>query len=167
MLVLIVSDTHGNLRNLKGVIKKVQPDQILHLGDVERQEVDIEAIAPCPVRFVRGNCDFYSTSPDFQVIELGKHFVYMCHGHLVRVGYDESQLAATAKAYGCDTALYGHTHVPQNTRYQGITVVNPGSITQPRQDGRRPTFCVCDVDPAGDLHFTVNYIKPDGSFATF
>ena len=54
-----------------------------------------------------------------------------------------------------------------NSRNQGITVVNPGSITQPRQDGRRPTFCVCDVDPAGDLHFTVNYIKPDGSFATF
>ena len=46
-------------------------------------------------------------------------------------------------------------------------VVNPGSITQPRQDGRRPTFCVCDVDPAGDLHFTVNYIKTDGSFATY
>lgn len=158
MLVLIVSDTHGNLRNLKTALKKVRPDLLLHLGDVERQEYDVETLASCPVRFARGNCDFYSTSPDFQVIELGRHFVYMCHGHKVGVGYDRMQLVETAKAFGCDTALYGHTHVPESTTVEGIAVVNPGSLTQPRQDGRQPSFATCDVDRFGDLHFKINYL---------
>ncbi len=158
MLVLIVSDTHGNLRNLKTAIKKVRPDLLLHLGDAERQEYDVETMAPCPVRFVRGNCDFYSTTPEFQVVQLGNHFVYMCHGHHEGVNSDRNRLVETARTYGCDAALYGHTHVPELTTVDGITVLNPGSLTHPRQDGRQPSFATCDVDRFGDLHFNIVYL---------
>ena len=41
----------------------------------------------------------------------------------------------------------------------GITIMNPGSISLPRQPGRIPTFATIDVDKEGELHFTINELK--------
>ena len=39
MKILIVSDTHRNVKTLEEVIKKVMPiDMLIHLGDVEGKE---------------------------------------------------------------------------------------------------------------------------------
>jgi hypothetical protein len=41
---------------------------------------------------------------------------------------------------------------------EGITVVNPGSISMPRQDNRRPSYAILDVDRQGDIHTTIAYL---------
>ena len=61
MKVLIVSDTHGNDRNLERVLLQNYPvDAVFHLGDMEGSESYIEDICPCPVYMVSGNNDFFS-----------------------------------------------------------------------------------------------------------
>lgn len=151
--VLIVSDSHGRLEHLEKAMERVKPGLILHMGDVEGDEDIIEAEAGCEVVFVRGNCDYSSDAPAREVVEIGRHKVFMAHGHSFGVSFGLEELAAAAKEEECDYAFFGHTHVPMKTEVMGVTIINPGSISLPRQDRRIPTFVVADVDRKGDLHF--------------
>lgn len=64
MRILIVSDTHKSHVNLEKVLKQTEHiDTLIHLGDVEGREKDIEALVDCPVHMVRGNNDFFSELP--------------------------------------------------------------------------------------------------------
>lgn len=45
--------------------------------------------------------------------------------------------------------MYGHTHKPVVDREGDLTAVNPGSLTYPRQEGRRPSFIIMDLDRKG------------------
>jgi predicted phosphodiesterase len=44
-----------------------------------------------------------------------------------------------------------------------IYAINPGSITQPRQNGRIPSFIIMEIDIKGEVHFTLNYVGDDVS----
>ena len=157
--VLIVSDSHGRLEYLEDVMERVKAGLILHLGDVEGDEDLIAAEAGCEVVFVRGNCDYSSDAPISETVAVGRHKIFMAHGHTFGVGFGTDELAHAAKEAGCDVALFGHTHVPYKDEVDGVTVINPGSISLPRQDGRIPTFAVADVDANGDLHFALKKIR--------
>ena len=43
-----------------------------------------------------------------------------------------------------DVVMYGHTHVPFIEIGDDMTILNPGSISYPRQAGRKPTFLLMD-----------------------
>lgn len=57
------------------------------------------------------------------------------------------------------TSKDGHTHRPYLEQDKGITVLNPGSLSYPRQEGRKPSYMIMDLDRNGEAHFTINYIK--------
>lgn len=158
MRILVVSDTHRKHDNLDIAIEKVMPDRIYHLGDGEGGEDYIEAVAECPLEIVHGNCDFGSNLPAEVVMSLGRHVVMLTHGHYYNVNYGTQMLVEAAKEKGADVVFYGHTHVPELTYEDDITIVNPGSISYPRQDGRHPSYVVIDVDPQGDLHFNLVFM---------
>jgi putative phosphoesterase len=46
----------------------------------------------------------------------------------------EGRLAA--RFPGCDAVVYGHTHVPQVERHEGVWILNPGSPTERRSAPR-------------------------------
>lgn len=54
--------------------------------------------------------------------------------------------------------MFGHTHKPCLDMRKGITVLNPGSLSFPRQDGRRPSYMLMEIDREGEAHYTVNYL---------
>ncbi len=39
-----------------------------------------------------------------------------------------------------------------------LTVLNPGSLSFPRQEGRRPSYMLMDLDDEGEAHFTTCYL---------
>jgi diadenosine tetraphosphatase ApaH/serine/threonine PP2A family protein phosphatase len=45
-----------------------------------------------------------------------------------------------------DTLLIGHTHLPFVRRVDGVTVVNPGSLGQPKDGDPRGCYAVLDDD---------------------
>lgn len=159
MRVLIVSDTHGCHRNLDKVLEQENNlDMLLHLGDVEHGEDYIEAIAGCPVHILAGNNDFFSYLPTEKEIRIGKYRVLMTHGHGYYVSMDTKSLRRVAWARGVDIVMFGHTHRPYMDVEGELKVINPGSLSYPRQEGRRPSYIIMETQNDGNAVFELKYV---------
>ena len=135
MRILIISDTHGSHRNLDEVLEREKDiDMLLHLGDVENDDDYIEAVMDCPVHIVAGNNDYFSYLPREKEIQIGKYKVFMTHGHNYYVSMNTERLRQAARQRGADIVMYGHTHRPKVDASEDVIVVNPGSLSYPRQE---------------------------------
>jgi putative phosphoesterase len=160
MKILVVSDTHGRERYLYDTLQRVKPiDLLIHLGDFEGGEEYIRSIVSCPVEFVSGNNDFSSELPREKFVRIGRYTVMMTHGHRYGVSYDTGAIWEAAIINHADIVMFGHTHIPMINRNAGIWLINPGSLSLPRQEGRIPTFVIMDIDSKGEVHFTLNYVN--------
>jgi len=102
---------------------------ILHLGDNDRDCGAVEWEFPeIPLRSVRGNCDRSSSGLDVDEFVLGGKRFFMTHGHLYGVKTGFSSIINSASCRGADVLLFGHTHISYYSVYEGISIVNPGSI---------------------------------------
>ena len=159
MRILIVSDTHGSLRNFDIVIEREKEiDMLLHLGDVEGDNDYMEAVMKCPVHIVGGNNDYFSGLPGEIELRIGKYKVFMTHGHGYYVSMDTRRLKQAARARGADIAMYGHTHRPDIDLEDGVKVINPGSLSYPRQSGRQATYIIMEVNTEGEVEFTLKHV---------
>lgn len=160
MKILVVSDTHRQNDHLVEVLEKVRPiDLLIHLGDVEGSEDYISQLAGCPVEMIAGNNDFFSDLEKEKEIEIGKYKVLLTHGHYYYVSVDAEGIKKEAKGRGMDIVMFGHTHRPLIDIDQDVIAVNPGSLSYPRQEGRKPSYIIMDLDSKGEAHFTINYIN--------
>ena len=159
MKILIVSDTHGSHRDLDKVLEREHDiDMLLHLGDVENDEDYIEAVTKCPVCIIAGNNDLFSHLPTEREICVGKYKVFMTHGHGYYVSMDTKSLRRAAIARGVDVVMFGHTHRPYLDVEGDLKVINPGSLSYPRQEGRRGTYIVMEIDRNGEATFDLRYV---------
>ena len=159
MKVLIVSDTHRRHGNLETVLENVgKMDLLIHLGDAEGEEDYIEAIAGCPVEIIAGNNDFFSNLDKEKVILLGKYKVLLTHGHYYNVTVGVERLKEEARERGIDIAMFGHTHRPYLEIGNELVILNPGSISFPRQEGRKPSYILMEIDREGEDKYTINYL---------
>lgn len=161
MKILVVSDTHRKDENLKLVIQQTEPiDLLIHLGDAEGSERFIpEWVNPlCCMAMVQGNNDFFSALRPELELELAGHKIFLTHGHHYGVSMGPECLVDEAKSRGCDIAMYGHTHRPFLEKIDGVTVLNPGSLSYPRQEGRRPAYMIIRVDHAGRMEYSQRYL---------
>ena len=161
MRILIVSDTHRKHANLEYVLEKVKPlDLMIHLGDAEGAEDYIEAIADCPVEIIAGNNDFFSELEREKELQIGKYKVLITHGHYYYVAMGIEDLKKEAVGRGMDVVMFGHIHRPVLDYSRGIVTLNPGSISYPRQEGRKPSYAVMEIDDSGEAHFRIEYLIP-------
>ena len=159
MKILIVSDTHRKTEYLEMVLEREKPlDLLIHLGDIEGDEEYIQVIAECPIEAVAGNNDFFSDLPGECVIQIGKYKVLLTHGHYYYVNAGIRHIKKEAIARQIDIAMFGHTHRPMLEQDGGVTVLNPGSISYPRQEGRCPSYIVMELDENGEASFLIEYI---------
>ncbi len=54
--------------------------------------------------------------------------------------------------------MFGHTHRPFFLQKDGMTILNPGSLSFPRQEGRRGSYMIMEVDGDGKLSFEQKYL---------
>ena len=159
MKILIVSDTHRQNGNYLKVLRRVAPvDMVVHCGDVEGSEYLICEGAGCPVEMVAGNNYFFTDLPREKEFQIGKYHVWLTHGHNYYVSMGNETLKKEAIARGVDIVMYGHTHKPVIDLGEEIIALNPGSLTYPRQEGRRPSYMIMDMDTEGNAHFSVFYL---------
>ncbi len=155
MQLIILSDTHGKYQNLEKIVLK-HPDAAyyLHLGDGEgdcglflQNHPELEDRFLC----VKGNCDYGIPYEQTLLLDLMPgHRLLATHGHRYYVHQSLEFLTEAARDNGCDIALYGHTHQSRNTYLDGVTVMNPGSASCPR-DGNPPSYGILDVSTQGVL----------------
>ena len=159
MKILIVSDTHRKTEYLEMVLEQEKPlDLLIHLGDIEGDEDYIQVIAECPIEAVAGNNDFFTDLPGEREIQIGKYKVLLTHGHYYYVNAGIRHIKREAVARNIDIAMFGHTHRPLLEQDDEGIVLNPGSISYPRQEGRRPSYIIMKLDEVGEASFSIQYI---------
>ena len=148
MKAVIVSDTHGHHENLRQLMLREEPfDMLIHCGDTEGGEDWIRGHAPCmSVPIVMGNNDFFSRLPAELELDIDGLKVFLTHGHGYGVSMGTERLEDEARDRKADIVMFGHTHRPLIKQVEGLWVINPGSLTYPRQEGHRPTYIVMTVE---------------------
>lgn len=157
--VLIVSDSHGNNENVRKAVNKAgKVDMMFHLGDVGINYLEVERMCGMPTYIVAGNNDYNPALKKQVIIKVGNHTIYATHGHLqgVHAGLDRIRYAALEN--GCDIAMFGHIHVPVLEELDDITIINPGSLTFPRQDGWKKTFAIMEIDDEDNITYKFDTI---------
>jgi uncharacterized protein len=141
VLVAAIADTHlpRGARRLPAecVERLAAADLILHAGDLVSVEffADLQALGP-PVAAVSGNMDepaLKTSLPTERVVEVGGARIGMVHIGGPATGREE-RLARRFR--GCGAIVYGHTHLPQVERRDGVWILNPGSPTERRRAPR-------------------------------
>ena len=158
MKAFIVSDIHGSLKAAEAIDKIIQaekPDMILMLGDFlyngprngvfddydPMGVVEILNKYSDKIIAVCGNCDSRIDQellgfkmPDVnEVMFHGRRYV-MVHGDLL----DKSMVTLNQG----DILLNGHTHLPNIEVVDGVLLLNPGSITFPKQKDHEKTYMI-------------------------
>lgn len=159
MKVLIISDTHRKHENFLKVLERETPiDLLIHLGDAEGCEDYIAEQAGCPMEIVAGNNDFFSALPREKELTIGKYRVLITHGHYYYVDAGIEDIEREAHGRGFDIVMFGHTHRPLIDYRRDVIALNPGSLTHPRQEGRRPSYIVMELDKKGTANFEIKYL---------
>ncbi len=133
---------------------------IVHCGDISGCEYYFEHRASCPIVMINGNNDFSRDLKNEEEFDIGKYHFWVTHGHRYGVKYGSETIFEQADRRGAKVVFYGHTHKP-SVRYddqRGIYAVNPGSLSYPRQENRRPSFVIMEIDRNEELHFNVNFL---------
>ena len=159
MKILIVSDTHGVHRNYDKVIEREgKIDMLLHMGDVEGGEYYIEQTAGCPVHMVAGNNDWFTQLPKEKEIRIGNKKALITHGHYYHVSSGYDHIVREAIRRKVNIVMFGHIHRPVQEERQGILLLNPGSISFPRQQGRQGTYMVMEINADNEISVELKYV---------
>ena len=154
MKAAVFSDTHHNTEPMLEAVRLCRPDLIILLGDHDRDTLCLEREFPdIPLYRVCGNCDFAPIAPIADIVPIGPVKALICHGHTYNVDWGGvDSLVYAAEERGCQLALYGHTHVPEQRQIGGVTVVNPGTAGK----GRRLSWALIEVLPNGGIAVNMN-----------
>lgn len=135
MKLVVFSDSHGS-RSRLAAAKEMHPDadMFVFLGDGIR---DAERVFDgCPFfAAVCGNCDSsflfcVLDVPEERMLDIDGCRILCMHGHKHGVKFSLEPLKQYAKGKNADLVLYGHTHIPLETRDGGTVLFNPGSVGQ-------------------------------------
>jgi hypothetical protein len=154
--VIVFSDSHGRIDYARKVLKGAgQVDLILHAGDFYIDAMALAEEFSLPVKAVAGNCDGVAGGPEEELFELAGRRFLMTHGHLNGINR-MGNLLKKAREYGAEAVIFGHTHMSQSVKMDGILFFNPGSISRPR-DQDRPSYGVLEIGEGGIEPFIVHY----------
>ncbi len=148
MKILVISDTHGKIDVACKIATKGKYDCIFHLGDVYPDGRRIEKETGIEVIGVVGNCDF-SRKNEEKILVINGVKIKLIHGHNHRVKIGVDMLKEEITAQNLNIILFGHTHVAYEEYYRNALMLNPGSISLPR-DGM-PSYAVLEIDEKGNF----------------
>lgn len=151
MKILVLSDSHGSLRNVQKAVDKygVNADIIVHCGDAPRGETEwlTEFCKNSTVVCVRGNCDFTTCErKDVELLTVEGKTIMVTHGHLFNAKFGLERLSYAGEERGADIVLFGHTHIPTDETIGKVRLINPGSCSF-----YNPTCAVVEIDSKGNV----------------
>lgn len=176
--LIVLGDTHLNRNERVAVdalaaIRSLNPDVILHTGDVSWLPglADLAAIAPLSV--VRGNRDIvnWRSLPAMIRFQIGRRRLLLFHGYGSIFGYARMKLISLRRdpaigtlnfnfppqANDADILVYGHTHMARVTDEGGRLIVNPGALTEKANayGVGSPKFAVIEIDRSGSIRVEI------------
>ena len=129
MKLLIMSDSHQNIDNMRYAAKQTNPDAIMHLGDHISDAQKLQQMLPDTlVYMVKGKCDPHGSGEDELFLTIENVKIFMTHGHIYGVKRGFSALTQRARQIGADIALFGHTHRAALYQEYGMWIMCPGQM---------------------------------------
>ena len=159
MKLMIASDIHGSAyycRKMLEAFQEEKAERLVLLGDIlyhgprndlPKEYAPKEVIALLnpmkdKIYAVRGNCEAevdqmvlnFPVMADYCVILADGKAIYATHGHI----YNENNLPPLQEG---DILIHGHTHVLRAEKKESYTLLNPGSVSIPKE-GNPPTYAI-------------------------
>ena len=159
MKVLVIADTHAQDDAFLEVLSREQPfDALLHAGDFEGSEFVYRELTDVPFYYVAGNNDFFTDAPNEQVVTLMGCRIFMTHGHMRDADFGYDKIVAEARRRRAKIAIFGHTHIPVAQIQSGVLLLNPGSLSWPRQEGRRFSYITLTLEDGRASSWEIRYL---------
>lgn len=159
MRILVVSDTHGRSYSLDRVLAdETSIDYFIHLGDVCDVELNTRNEIKCTKAIIAGNNDFSGIYPRDMELEIAGKKIWLNHGHRYGIHYGTDNIKAAGRDMGVDIVMCGHTHVPLVEVDSDISIINPGSISFPRQENRFPSYIIMEINEALEVNYSIKYL---------
>ncbi|WP_294467680.1 metallophosphoesterase [uncultured Ruminococcus sp.] len=148
MRILVVSDTHGDLRTLmKAVNAQPSAEIIVHCGDGDEQVQYLkDTIKDKMIVGVRGNCDWCSNLLSKEILNVCGKKIFITHGHLYNAKVGLYTIMSAAREEKADILLFGHTHNAMTYYEDGLYVMNPGSCS-----GYMASYGYIDITEKGEI----------------
>ena len=152
MKIMVASDIHGSAyycQKMTEAYKNSGAQKLLLLGDIlyhgprnglpkeyaPKKVIEMLNNISDKILCVRGNCDSevdqmvlkFNIMAEYAIIYDGERMIFATHGHK----FNKDNLPSLKKG---DILLHGHTHIPVNESIDGITVMNPGSVSIPKEN---------------------------------
>lgn len=176
MKLFFISDIHGSLYYLKKALnefEKEKADYLVILGDALYhgprnplpKEYNPKEVANLlneykdKIMAVRGNCDTevdamlidYPMLSDYSIILYNNRRLFLTHGHV----FNKDNLPNLSDD---DVLIHGHTHILKAEKVENIYLINPGSISLPKQNNPN-TYGVLENDIFSIKDFEGNIVK--------
>lgn len=145
MKILVLSDTHSNIKNILTVLSRHSDiKEVFFLGD-NTNDIDAvkEQFNDINFHIVSGNCDVCSRYKSSNIVTINNKRIFFTHGHHLGVKYSLENLKTTARQNNCCLALFGHTHCSLSSYDDGLYIVNPGSLSFPRDSFH--SYAIIDI----------------------
>lgn len=147
MKILIISDSHGNIANIKvvlGFAKKIKANGIIHLGDWDNIKAVEEILtSDVPLYSVLGNADIHMEIKDvLKKYTKGfneNYLEFKMNEKLIGVVHNINDFVFSK--YKPDIIFCGHRHFKSERVIKGIKVISPGAL-----HSIKPSFAVYDTD---------------------
>ncbi len=152
MKIMVASDIHGSAffcEKLVEAYNRSGAQRLMLLGDIlyhgPRNDLprDYDPKRVCDmlnelkddIMCIRGNCDSevddmvlaFPVNAENAIMFDGERMIFATHGHKFNI----DNLPNIKRG---DILLYGHTHVPLCTAKSGINIMNPGSVSIPKEN---------------------------------
>ena len=176
MKLMIASDIHGSAYWCKKMLEAFEQngaEKLILLGDIlyhgprndlPKEYAPKEVIAMLnemknEIYAVRGNCEAevdqmvlnFPVMADYCILAIDGLTFYVTHGHV----YNENNLPPFREG---DILIHGHTHVLKAEQREGYILLNPGSVSIPKE-GNPPTYAVLEDKVFTIKDFDGNIIK--------
>ncbi len=154
MKLFVASDIHGSKFYCEKMLEAFyteKADKLILLGDIlyhgPRNDLPKDYNPKAVIEMlnkeknkiicVRGNCDTdvdqmvldFPILSDYSFVLTDENTLFLTHGHK----YSKDNLPPLNKG---DVFLYGHTHIPEFKKINDIYVVNPGSVSIPKENSK-------------------------------
>ena len=124
--IIVVSDTHHNFSAIEKLLPKMlENDFVFHLGDNDSDMNYYRKEIGEKIYSVKGNCD---GGGEDLILEIESVKILLTHGDKYGVKSSKFNLLLRAKELGANLVCYGHTHISEIEKIDGITFINPGCM---------------------------------------
>ena len=176
MKYMCASDVHGSAffcRKMLEAYREEKAERLVLLGDLlyhgprndlPKEYAPKEVIAMLnkmknDIYAVRGNCEAevdqmvldFPVMADYCILAIDGKTFYATHGHV----YNQNNLPPLCQG---DILIHGHTHVLKVEQMEGYILLNPGSVSIPKE-GNPPTYAVLEDGIFSIKDFQGNIVK--------